>query len=121
MFRGTKPIFFGRTFGTTSGFPQCVSQRGDFIVPEGYDAVTGRRLRHLMRPLGVLQRLPGMLVPAEVFLLPMFLTGAVGVGGEVVQLGGALVIFVMGSVVISRRHFQSVTIWPDLAWASLAS
>jgi hypothetical protein len=45
----------------------------------------------------------------------------VGVGGEVVQLGGALMIFVMGSVVVARGHSQRVTIWPDLVWASWAS
>ena len=62
-----------------------------------------------------------MLVSSLMFLLPMFFTGAVRVGGDVVQLGGALMIFVVGSVVISRGHIQRVTIWPDLVWASLAS
>jgi hypothetical protein len=45
----------------------------------------------------------------------------VGMGGEVMQFSGSLMIFVMRSVVISRRHNQSVTIWPDLVWASWAS
>jgi hypothetical protein len=38
------------------------------------------------------------------FLFPVFFTGAVGVRGEVVQLGGPLMIFVMRSIVISRGH-----------------
>ncbi len=52
----------GRSFRTTSGLPECVGQRGDFVMPEGYDAMSGRRLRHLVRPFGVLEGLPGMLV-----------------------------------------------------------
>jgi hypothetical protein len=98
-----------------------MGQRSDFMVSEGYDAVSGRRLSHLVGLFGVLEGLPGMLVCAEVFLLPMFLTGAMGMGGEVVQFSSPLVIFVVGSVVIARRHIQRVTICPDLAWASLAS
>ena len=73
-------------------------------MPESWDTVSSRGLRHLVRPLGVLEGLAGMLVSGEMFLLTMFLTGAVGVGGEVVKFGGALMIFVVGSVVISSRH-----------------
>ena len=73
-------------------------------MPEGCDAVSSHRLRHLVRLLGVLKGLAGMLVSAEMFLLSMFFAGAVGVGGEIVQFGGQLVIFVVGSVVIACRH-----------------
>jgi hypothetical protein len=59
-----------------------------------------------------------MFVSSLVFRFPLLFTGTMGVGGKIVQLGGPLMIFVMGSVVISRRHRQRVTIWPDLAWAS---
>jgi len=55
-----------------------------------------------------------MLVSGLMFLFPLLFTGAVGVGGEVMQLGGALMIFVMGSVVVARGHNQRVTSWPDL-------
>jgi len=55
-----------------------------------------------------------MLVSGLMFRLSLLFTGAVGMGGEVVQLGGALMIFVMGSVVVARGHSQRLTIWPDL-------
>ena len=45
-----------------------------------------------------------MLMSSLMLLLPLLFTGAVSVGGEVVQLGGPLMIFVMGSVVIARGH-----------------
>ncbi len=63
-----------------------------------------RRLRHLMRLFRVFERLPGMFVPGLMFLLAMFFTGAVGMRCKVVQLRGPLMVFVMGSVVISRGH-----------------
>jgi len=76
--------------------------------------VASRRLSHLVGLFRVLEGLPGMLVSGLMFLLSLLFTGAVGVGGEVVQLGGTLMIFVMGTVVIAGRHNQRVTIWPDL-------
>ena len=91
-----------------------MGQRGDFIMSEGWNAVSGHRLRHLVRALRVFEGLPGMFVSRLVFRLPMFFAGAVGMGGEVVQLGGPLMIFVMRAVVISRGHDQRVTICPDL-------
>ena len=57
-----------------------------------------------MRPLGVFERLPGMLVSGLMFRLPLLFTGAVGMGGEVVQLGGTLMVFVVGAVIVSGRH-----------------
>lgn len=81
-----------------------MGQRGDFIMSEGCDAVSSHRLSHLVRVFGVLKGLPGMLVPSLMCLLALLLTGAVGVGSEVVQFGGPLMIFVMGTVVISSRH-----------------
>ena len=92
-----------------------MGQRRDFIMPEGCDAMTGHRLRRLVRSFRMFERLPGVLVSGLMFRLPLLFPGAVGVGGKVVQFGGALMIFVVGSVVISRRHIQRVTIWPDLA------
>ena len=76
--------------------------------------MASRRLSHLVGLFGVLEGLPGMLVSGLMFLLSLLFTGAVGVGGEVVQLGGTLMIFVMGTVVVAGRHNQRVTIWPDL-------
>jgi len=66
--------------------------------------MSGHRLGHLVRLFRMLEGLPGMLVCRLMFLLPLLFTGAVGVGGEVVQLGSPLMIFVMGSVVISGGH-----------------
>ena len=104
LLRGTMPIFFRRSFGTTPGFPQCVGQRRDFIMPESCDAVSSRRLSHLMSPFRVLKGLAGMLMSGLMFRLPLLFAGAMGVGGEVVQFGSPLMIFVMGSVVISGGH-----------------
>jgi hypothetical protein len=81
-----------------------MGQRSDFIMSEVRDAMSNRRLSQLVRLFGVLERLPGMFVPSLMFLFALLFTGAMGVSGEVVQLGGPLVIFVMGSVVIARGH-----------------
>ena len=104
LFRGAKPIYLRRSFRATSGLPQCVGERGNFIMSEGCDAMSSRRLSHLVGLFRVLEGLPGMLVSGLMFRFPLLFTGAVGVGGEVVQLGSPLMIFVMGSVVISGGH-----------------
>lgn len=64
------------------------------------------RLRHLVRLFRVLEGLPRTLVSRRVFLLPLSFAGAMGVGGEVVQFSGPLMVFVMRSVVISSRHIE---------------
>jgi hypothetical protein len=75
--------------------------RRDFVMSEGRDHV----LCMLMSGLGVLQRLPGMLVPRQVILLPALLVrGAMGMRGDIVKFRRPLVVFVMRSVVIARRH-----------------
>ena len=74
------------------------------IVSEGYNSASGHRLCHLVCLLGVLEGFLGMLVSGDVFLLPVFFTGAMGVGREVMQFGSSLVIFVMRSVVIPLGH-----------------
>jgi hypothetical protein len=85
-------------------------QRGDLLVPEGCYAVfihSGpmRLLGVLVSFLRVLKSLPGALLPGLVILLLMGLRGsAMSVGGTIVQLGGALMIFVVRSVVIASRH-----------------
>ena len=61
MFCGAKPVFFWRPFGTTSGFPERMSQGGNLIVSKGRHTVSSHRLRHLMRLFRVLERLPRML------------------------------------------------------------
>jgi hypothetical protein len=44
----------------------------------------------------MLKSLPGALLPGFVILLPMgFRSAAMSVGGNVVQLGGSLMVFVM--------------------------
>jgi len=45
-----------------------------------------------------------MFVPSQVILLSVLLGRTMGVRGPVVQFGGLLVVFVMGSVVIASRH-----------------
>ena len=94
--------------------PKRMGQRGDFVVSEGWDAMSSHRLSQLVRAFRVLKSLPGMLVTGLMFLFALLFTGAVGVSGNVVQLGGPLMIFVMGAVVIAGGHSQRVTICPDL-------
>jgi hypothetical protein len=87
-----------------------MSQRGDILVPKGGDAVfihrgLMRQLGVLVRYLGVLKSLPGAFLPGLVILLLMGFRGAtMSVGGTIVQLGGALMILVVRSVVIASRH-----------------
>jgi hypothetical protein len=87
-----------------------MSQCGDVLVPKGGDAVfiyrgPMRLLGMLVSFLGVLKSLPGALLPGLVILLLMGFRGAaMSVGGAIVQLGGALMILVMRSVVIASRH-----------------
>jgi hypothetical protein len=87
-----------------------VSQRCDVLVPKDREAVfihsvAVRLLGMLVSLLGVFQSLPGTLLPGLMILLLMgFRSAAMGMGGAIVQLGGLLMIFVMGSVVIASRH-----------------
>jgi hypothetical protein len=55
----------------------------------------------LLGVLSVLEGLPGMLISCQMFLLSMLFAYPVRVGGSAFQFGGALVILVMRSVVIS--------------------
>jgi hypothetical protein len=45
-----------------------------------------------------------MLVSAEVVVFSMLLGDTMGMGSAVVELGGPLVVLVVGPVVIARRH-----------------
>src|SRR5580658_692215 len=69
----------------------------------------------------VFQSLPRTLVPGQVFLFPMVFAHAMGMGGAVLQFGGALMVLVVRSVVITSGHVRSSSIRPDLLWASFAS
>jgi hypothetical protein len=56
----------------------------------------------LMGFLGMLKSLPRTLLPCEMILLStLFGGGAMSVSGNIMQLGGSLVVFVMRSVVIA--------------------
>jgi hypothetical protein len=88
-----------------------MSESRDFIVPEcgramAHGGMPGHgRFRMPMGLAGLFQGLPRMLVPGQVLLLAvLLLRDAMGVRGDIVQFGGALVIFVMRSVVITSRH-----------------
>jgi hypothetical protein len=73
----------------------------DFVVSKSSNAM----LRLLMSGLRVLQSLPRKLVSRQVILLSALLfRGAMGVRGEIVKFRRPLMIFVMRSVVIARRH-----------------
>jgi hypothetical protein len=100
-------------------------QFGDFVVPKGCHAVfiygvSMHLIRMLVSPLGVFQRLPGVLLPGLAILFLMSFRGdTMRVGGHIVQLGCSLMILVMRSVVITSRHYR-LSISPDLVWASFA-
>ena len=82
-----------------------MSQCGDVVVPESGDAVPDcSRVGLSVGLLGVLKRLPGMLVPGKVILVAMLVGNPVGVSGIVVQFGGELMVLVVRSVVIASRH-----------------
>ena len=87
-----------------------MSQHRDVLVPKDREAVFIHSvpvglLGMLVSLLGVLKCLPGALLPGLVILFLMgFRSAAVRVGGTVVQLGRALMIFVMGPVVIASGH-----------------
>ena len=87
-----------------------MSQRGDLLMPKRGDAMfihSGlmRLLGMLVSFLRVLQSSPGEFLPGLVILLLMGFRGTtMSVGGTIVQLGGALMIFVVRSVVIASRH-----------------
>ena len=51
-----------------------MGQRGNFVMPEGWDAMADHRPGRLMRPLGVFERLPGMLVSGLMFRIPLLFT-----------------------------------------------
>src|ERR1035438_9393872 len=102
-----EPILVRRSVRTTSLLPEFTSQDGDIIVPEGGDAMPHRnRLSMLMGHLGVLQRLPRVLLPRQVILLIVLFGNTMHVRGLVVQFGGSLVVLVVRSVVIACRHFK---------------
>jgi hypothetical protein len=80
--------------------PKGVRQRCDVLVPKVPDAVFHhsvpvRLLGLLVSLLGVLKSPPGELLPGLMILFLMgFRRTAMSMGGTIVQLGGALVIFV---------------------------
>ena len=75
-----EPIFLRGSVGTASSLPQFMRERGNFRMSEGYDAMRSHGSLGLMiRVLGVLQDLPGMLMSRQVILFPVLFTDAVGV------------------------------------------
>ena len=93
-----------RSFRAASGLPKCMRQRRDFSMSEGCGVVYRYRLSDLVRQFRMFEGLPGVLVPSLMILFALLFTGAVGVGGYIVQFGSPLMIFVMGSVVVSSGH-----------------
>ena len=93
--------------------PQAEGRRSDVLFADdsGAGAFQGtpeRLLRMLECPLGVLKSLPGALVPAGVILFPMSYRGAsMSMRSDVVQLGGSLMILVMGCSILGViRHLE---------------
>ena len=94
---------------------------GDFGVPESGALLLLLNLGGTLKGGSrVLERLPRSLLARQMFLLSVLLGGAaVRVRGPIVQFRGTLVILVMRSIVITRRHIKvsrSARIWRGLAW-----
>jgi hypothetical protein len=98
---GMEPVFLGRSLRTASGLPKGMCQCGDVLVSKVPDAVLihsvpVRFLGMLVSLLRVLQSPPGKLLPGLMILFFMGLRRTeMSVGGTIVQLSGALMIFVM--------------------------
>ena len=90
-----------------------MSQGGDLLVTKDRDAMfihngPVRLLGMHVRLPGLLQSLPGELMPGLVILFLMGFRGAaMGVGGALVQLGSSLVILEMRSVVVTSGHLKA--------------
>jgi hypothetical protein len=104
-----KPIFIRRSLRTTASLPEFMSERRDILVPKRDRAMSGRSLRR------VFQSLPRLLVSGQVILFPVLFADTVSMRGAVLQFGGALMVFVMRSVVIASRHIQIRAIRADLS------
>ena len=108
--RGLEPVLVRRSLGTASGPPEGMSEDFDIRVPKDRDTVfihgVPVRLRGiLVSLLGILKSTSGQLLSGLMVLFPVsFRRTAMGVGGAIVQLGGALMVFVVRSVVIASRH-----------------
>lgn len=73
-----------------------MSERGDVVMSEDGDPVSDGGVRNLpMSIWGMLGTLPGMFMSRQVFLFPMLLRDAMGMGAAVLQFGGSLVVLVM--------------------------
>jgi len=95
-----EPIFVGRPGRAAAGLPEFMREGRDFSVSECSDAMPGRGLG------SVFKRLPRAFMSGQVFLFPVLFADAMSVGGAVLQFGGALMVFVVRSVVIASGHFN---------------
>ena len=66
-----------------------MGERGDFIMPEGSDAVSVKAVR------SVLMGLPGLFMCRQVILFPVLFTNTVSMRCAVLEFGGSLMVFVM--------------------------
>ena len=105
LFGGMEPVFLGRSLRTAPFLPQFMCQCGDVVVPERGDTVADRgRLSMLVSSLGVLKRLPGMLLSGNVILVAVLFGNPMRMSGGVVQFGGELMVLVVRSVFVASRH-----------------
>jgi len=82
-----------------------MSQRRDVIMSEGGDAMPARnRVRMLVGVLRLFEGQASMLVAAQVIVLSILLGDTMGMRSAVVKFGGSLVVLVVRSVVVARRH-----------------
>jgi len=88
-------------------------ERCNFCMSEGYDRMRSRgHLGLMIRVLGVLQDLPGMLMSFQVILFPVLLTDTVGVCGSVLKFRSFPVCF--HGILFRVHHDVICTKWTIL-------
>jgi hypothetical protein len=90
------PVFFGRSNGTSSRFPQVKGKFSRLVVAKCLDTVSiQRHLSLSMSGSRVLKRSTRMLLAGFVVLLSVRLCGAMSMRRQVVKFGGTLVVLVV--------------------------
>lgn len=100
-----------------------MSQRGDIVMTKcGYSMSYSRRPRVVSSFYGDVFSQPRLLMTGEMFLFPVLFPNPVRMGGEIVEFSGSGMIFVVRSVVVTRRHgYFRLSIWFDLECACFDS
>lgn len=110
LLHSLEPVNLRRPLRAAPSFPELVRKGFSLRVSEGCNAWLRRScMRIPMRTACVLIGLAGLLVSGQMLLLVVLFGNAMGVGGAVLLLGRALMVFVMRSVVMTSRHSGHLT------------